>query len=376
MRRGSSGVGFGAVAAVAALVLVGCSSTGSSQPQQGGGAVMNEVPQLAANSCPGAADQVVCMYAYNNSLFFDGPDSLGPRSYWQQSIAILDGCTDNALPVEMPGNPPITGDSPSKQPPVPHSPAPSPTKLGGCESGGWAPSVPGGIYGRYEQNGDSDGANVQALYSPPAPLPGTDLVWLVANDSAGSGNAASCGQGGGENSQISENPSVYTRCRASITGGDNSSATFNLTNTPLTIKISNNLPQAGGGAVVVQGTPSVMGMVLDSAGGSGGTVTAGAAGSSPAIGVGESGYFGAYLPSGDSPVVTESVFAASYGVAGGSMFDGGTFGINAVFNNQGQLDSSSTCGFTQGQQNNIANCDMKVIGQQGGPMTLLLNFHN
>lgn len=276
-----------------------------------------------------------CFTGYNNALVFVGPGQLASSVFQLSSQSAR-------------GNPfPQTWSGPDLVP----SPV-CPRELGGAE---WCAQIamPVGLEENY-----------QAVYSQPFPPNTTETVTLSGDFSTWQTDTMSPG------TSVACDGSTYTICtvvgynpisQRMVQGGKvvPASAEVHLSNLPLIIKINNNLPPERNDSLVLDGTPEARGnLVLDTTNG----------GYPTTIDVGESGYFGGYLP---TPAANSSpTFVANFKVNPGTSASPGStdlqnwrFQISAQFTSDGKLDlSNSLCSPEPGQGTAKLYCDMAFEG--------------
>lgn len=281
-------------------------------------------PMPAVPQCPIGWN--FCFTGYNNALVFVGPGQLASSVY-------------TLLSQTAAGNPfPSTWSGPDLVP------NPSCPRKGTSE---WCAQISLPV--------ESE-SSYQATYTPPAPLPNNDTIQL-------SGQFVTLGWHHSEpSSSVECTNSMYTICtvanynpvsQAYIQGHGvvPASAQLHLSNLPLIIKIKNRLPGEQNNSLTLDGQAEYGGnLMLDPAGGTPATIEAG-----------QTGYFGGYLPV--STADSKASFTATYEVASNSThLQGWSFTVSAVFNEDGSLDSSSTCTPHQGTGTSTLYCEMAFEG--------------
>lgn len=297
---------------------------------------------------PNNSQSSVCLYGMSSAQVFTGPNQLGPATYTLADVNLKHGCK---------------GGAGFKQ--------------------SWPATVAGaGTTGQY-WNCSGRRVAVTGNYAPPAPLPSTDVVGLYADNHGNSGRSngnppwqpytgtcvdalyTQCTvgyvQGDGGNNQSGQ--SVFAGQGAGQGGYTNFS--YYITNFPVTVAITNNLPSANNDSLSLVGTAQTSQFVLDPNGGNPATVAAG-----------DAGYFGMYGTNGSNQQLEG--FSAVYQVSSSSTDLAGTsFNINAVINPKtGQLDPSASCTVNQGSSSQPSSyCTLTISGGLGSPQTVGVNIH-
>lgn len=352
MKCSTSGV-VGTVLA-ATLAMTGCaSSLTDSEPASTDAANVSPASAPPFTQCKGPSSQVslgyvmYCVWGVNQTLAYTEPGQLGETVFTKSQE---DAQSSAIIPF------PQTWSGPSLVPPPACSADDQPAGLEWCA-----------MYPSQYPNSPSPGS--QAWYTPPKPFPNTDTVTIAA----GSDGGADC------------TSSVYTRCTVSFSSvngtanyiDDNfTTKVITIDNFPVTVAVYNNLLSdvltTDVGGIVTSGD-----VLIDPAGSNNlGTSPSGTP--SQTIPPGTMAYIGSYQPANTTNPLTQSISINYQATPSGSptytdLPKGSVFTVNITFAN---LQASATCtasipGFSSNKQ--PALCDATVIGQAGGPQTVLIS---
>lgn len=210
----------------------------------------------------------------------------------------------------------------------------------------------------------SDGAGAESIaqYSPPDPMPVNDFVTMQPDIPFIGSNSGNCGSG------------IYTSCDLKqVDQGDDANFVYQLSNYPVTVEITNNLPDA---ALTLAGTPGLAGYIADPAGsgatyGPNSSPTPGSSTPTNAqIPIGGTGYFGMYRA-----FAQQNGFGALYMINDpNSSVYGSMVSLNLVVDDTGAQDSSAGCtGLPASSTGAVPTCSVTLNGGPDGPQTWVVN---
>lgn len=339
----------GATVVSAVVTMTGCTGSLTDSAPAVSDAAVGQGPQPGFEQCPwpdfGNNGSIVCAWGINNAKVFTAPGVLGDSVFTKSA-----GSPSQAYNAYM--DFPKTWSGPSLAPNI------------NCRGDGdgveWC-----AMFGSDDTNTDEGEASASGIYVPPTPFPPSDTVEIQVDSSGGP--------------RCNDGQTMYTECtvvfHSEATHGSGDNTVFQLDNFPLTIAIYNNL---GTNTLSLgnSGLQSTGDIIVDQLG----TNLGSGSNQSPNVVPNGVGYIGAFLPSYDSTPAVPSIsadFVAQPDPNNPSDPVGGTtFSLTVNFAasaNFEQLQPQPACKITQNSYSSVF-CDYTVIGQPGGPQTILISM--